>query len=499
MDAYTVLLVVIPLLTAPVTAMIANRHVAWTISLLTTATVTVIAYVLFREVSSGTVIHYELGGWKPPWGIEYVIDALNALVALIVGIIATLTLLYGKKMAEREIHDSQLHLFYAAFQLVMLGLLGMALTGDIFNLFVFLEISSLSSYAIIAMGQKRQALVASFNYLIAGTLGATFFLLGIGFLYAASGTLNMADIATHFSQFESMTLVLTALLFILIGLALKAAAFPLHSWLPDAYTQAPTMVTVFIASTSTKVAVYVLLRCLYHVFPQDYWGDTLLPDFLLLSGCLGMLYGSYKAIRQISIKRLLAYSSVAQLGYMVVGIGLNNDAGLTGTVLHIFNHAITKAALFMAAGMIYYRLHTTNLEHLRGAGKTMPWTLAAFALGGLSLIGVPGTAGFISKWYLVQGALAQQNYVVAAVILIASVMAILYVWKVIEVLAFDGKTKLHVHQVGSGKDIVPSMPGATVVCYVMVFACLYFGLYTQWPLEAATTAVTSLLETGGAR
>ncbi len=499
MEAYTVLLVVIPLISAPLTALIANRHVAWGLSLLVGAATFVIALMLLQDVITGRVIHYELGGWKPPWGIEYVIDALNALVAVIVTAFALLSVLFGRQSVEREVHDSQIHLFYAAFQLVLLGLLGMALTGDIFNLFVFLEISSLSSYALIAMGHKRQALVASFNYLIAGTLGATFFLLGIGFLYAASGTLNMADIASRFEQYDAMALVITALLFILIGLALKAAAFPLHSWLPDAYTQAPSMVTVFLASTSTKVAVYVLLRCLYHVFPQEYWSQLLLPSFLLLSGCLGMLYGSYKAIQQDSIKRLLAYSSVAQLGYMIVGIGLNNETGLTATVVHLFNHAITKGALFMAAGMVFYRMHTTSLKQLRGAGKTMPWTTGAFVIGGLSLIGVPGTAGFISKWYLLQAALENNNYLVVASLLIASIMAIMYVWKIIEALYFDGEEKLHVHQVPSGKDIVASMPLATLCCYLLVATCIYFGLYTDLPLDAAKTAAQSLFSGGPAR
>ncbi|WP_218355293.1 monovalent cation/H+ antiporter subunit D family protein [Alteromonas lipotrueiana] len=497
MEMLTVLLVVIPLISAPITAIIANRYVAWLITLVTCLALAGLSGVVLHHVISGEVIHYELGGWKPPWGIEYVIDSLNALVAVIVAFIALITVIYGSKSAEKEIHDSQIHLFYAAFQLVILGLLGMALTGDIFNLFVFLEISSLSSYALIAMGQKRQALVASFNYLMAGTLGATFFLLGIGFLYAASGTLNMADIALRFDQFSSMTLVITALLFILIGLALKAAVFPLHSWLPEAYTQAPTMVTVFLASTSTKVAIYVLIRTLYQVFPNTYWEEMLLPGFLLLSGCLGMLYGSYKAIRQVSIKRLLAYSSVAQLGYMVVGVGLNNEAGLIAAIVHMFNHAITKAALFMAAGLVLMRLHTTNLEKLRGAGKTMPWTTGAFALAGLSLIGVPGTAGFISKWYLVQAALEKGNYVVAGTILIASIMAIMYVWKIIETLYFEGPDKLTVHKVGSGKEIVPDLPVATFCCYVMVATCFYFGLYTDIPLEAANTAVEVLFSTGG--
>lgn len=498
-DQYTVLLVVIPLVSAPLTAMIANRHVAWILSLLVGISTTVIAVLLLLDVSGGRVIHYELGGWKPPWGIEYVIDALNALVALIVTVMGLLSVVFGRLSVEREIHGSQIHLFYAAFQLALLGLLGMALTGDIFNLFVFLEISSLASYALIAMGHKRQALVASFNYLLAGTLGATFFLLGIGFLYAASGTLNMADIASRFGEFDAMALVITALLFILIGLALKAAAFPLHSWLPEAYTQAPSMVTVFLAATATKVAVYVLLRTLYHVFPPNYWQELLLPSFLVLSGCLGMLYGSYKAIQQFSIKRLLAYSSVAQLGYMVVGIGLNNEAGLTASIMHMFNHAVTKAALFMAAGMVFYRMHTTDMRQLRGAGKTMPWTTAALVIGGLSLIGVPGTAGFISKWYLVQAALQAGNYLVVASVLIASVMAILYVWKIIECLYFDGDEKLHFHQVSPGQPIVASMPLATISCYVITFACLYFGLYTQLPLEAAQTAVASLLSGGPAR
>ncbi|WP_100656789.1 monovalent cation/H+ antiporter subunit D family protein [Alteromonas flava] len=494
----TVLLVVLPLICAPITAMLRGKGVAWFLSFVLSLVCFGLSLWLLADVVGGKVLHYELGGWRPPWGIEYQIDALNALIAVIVTAMASLAMLYAPKSVEKEISEHVVPLFYATFQLCLLGLLGIALTGDIFNLFVFLEISSLSSYALIAMGKHRKALTAAFYYLVLGTMGATFFLIGVGMLYAASGSLNMADILARFGNYQEQQLVTTSLAFILVGVALKAAIFPLHSWLPSSYSQAPSVVSVFLAASATKVAIYVLIRCLFNVYPMEYWTTIVLPDLLVGLGCVGILYGSFRAFGQLDMKRLLAYSSVAQIGYMVVGIGLVNQTAMTASLLHLFNHAVMKAALFMVAGILLYRANTTYLKDLHGLGRDDPRTLLALAIAGLSLIGMPGTVGFISKWYLISGALEVGRWYVVLVVLAGSVLAILYVWKMIESLYFARAEKPHVHHVTPGTEDVAHTPASmSIALWLAVIACIYFGLDTDFSRHAAETAVKALFSQQG--
>jgi multicomponent Na+:H+ antiporter subunit D len=488
----TVLLVVLPLLCAPITAMLRGKGSAWFLSFVLSLVCLFLSLWLLADVVGGDVIHYELGGWQPPWGIEYRIDALNALIAVIVSAMASLAMLYAPKSVEKEIPEHVEPLFYAAFQLCLLGLLGIALTGDIFNLFVFLEVSSLSSYALIAMGKHRKALTASFYYLVLGTMGATFFLIGVGMLYAASGSLNMADILARFAEFEELQLVTTLLAFIVVGVALKAAVFPLHSWLPSSYSQAPSVVSVFLAASATKVAIYVLIRCLFNVYPMEYWTSIVLPDLLVGIGCVGILYGSFRAFGQLDMKRLLAYSSVAQIGYMMVGIGLINQTAMTATLLHLFNHALIKAALFMVAGILLYRANTTNLKDLRGLGRDMPWTLLAMAIAGLSLIGMPGTVGFISKWFLISGAIETGRWYVVLVVLASSIIAILYVWKMIEALYFGSSDKVRINVGQDNKGINQTPVSMVLAVWIAALSCVYFGLDSDLPRQAAETAVQAL-------
>lgn len=483
----SLLIVVLPLLAAPLVAILPSGRFAWGVSSVVAAATFVLAWMQLVNVSTGNIISYELGGWAPPWGIEYRIDAANALVALIVAGIAAITLPYALRSVEQEIPTRQQPLFYSAFMLCLTGLLGITQTGDIFNVFVFLEISSLSTYALISLGRKRQALTAAYQYLIMGTIGATFFLIGVGLLYAMTGTLNMNDLSQRIPDLVEHRTIQTAFAFIMVGFALKLALFPLHLWLPNAYTYAPSVITVFLASTATKVAVYVMLRVIFTVFGFSVIEDTPTDELFLLLCVAGILIMSFYAINQRDSKRLLAYSSVAQIGYMMLGIGFGSMLGVTATLVHLFNHALMKGALFMAIGAIVYRIGSSRIDDFAGLGKQMPWTFAAIIIGGLSLIGVPGTAGFISKWYLVLAAMEQQNWLIVAVILIGSLMAIVYVWKIIEALYFNTATE----QPHTAVKEAPLM--LLIPTWVLVLANIYFGLNTELTVGTAETAVKLLL------
>ena len=481
----SLLLVAIPLLAAPIAALLPQGKLPWAFTLLVSWICLALAGWQLWLVVDGSVISYELGGWEPPWGIEYRIDAVNAFVALIVAGIAAVTLPYALRSVEQEIPLQQTPLFYAAFLLCLDGLLGITLTGDIFNLFVFLEISSLSSYALISMGRKRQALTAAYQYLIMGTIGATFLLIGIGLIYAETGSLNMMDLSLRLpATFEYRT-IHTAFAFIVVGVGLKLAMFPLHLWLPNAYTYAPSVITVFLAATATKVAVYVMLRIVFMVFSDGFAQATPTNEMFMLLGVAGVLIASVYAVYQRDAKRLLAYSSVAQVGYMVLGIAFGSVLGVTASLVHMFNHALMKGALFMALGALVYRVGSSHIDKLHGLGRQMPWTFAAIFIGGLSLIGVPGTAGFISKWYLVLAALEQQAWLVAVVILVGSLIAVIYLWKLVEVLFFRPAEQ-------SDTTVKEAPLSLLIPMWILVAANVYFGLNTHLTVDVAQTAAKIL-------
>lgn len=481
----SLLLVVVPLIAAPVVAVLPRGRWPWAVAFMVATSCAVLAGIQLWGVVHDGVISYELGGWAPPWGIEYRIDAVNAFVALIVATIAAITLPYALLSSEQEIPDEKIPLFYSAMLLCLAGLLGITQTGDIFNVFVFLEISSLASYALISLGNKRQAFTAAYQYLIMGTIGATFYLIGVGLIYSQTGSLNMQDVAAILPGVLHLKTMETGFAFIMIGIALKLALFPLHLWLPNAYTYAPSVVTVFLAATATKVAVYLMLRILFTVFPSDFALGTPADELLIAAGITGIISASIYAIYQPNVKRLLAYSSVAQIGYMALGMGFASAAGITAALIHLFNHALMKGALFMAIGAIIYRIGACRMEQIHGLGKAMPWTFGAIVIGGLSLIGVPGTAGFVSKWYLMTAALEQAAWISAAVILFGSLLAVVYVGKLIEALYFKPVTD-------AGKLVTEAPMLLLVPTWALVLANLYFGLDTTLTVGVAEKAAAVL-------
>lgn len=481
-----VLIVVAPLLAAALIVVINNSKSAWLITLLTSLFCLYASINLLLIVQEVDVISYALGGWNAPLGIELRIDALSSLMLLILSISASLASLYALDSVEKEIPKGNQVLFYAAFLLVMAGLIGISITGDAFNIFVFLEISSLSTYALISMGKDRRALHASYQYLIMGTIGATFILIGIGFLYVMTGTLNINDLAQRLPAVADTSAMRAAFAFITIGVGIKAAMLPLHQWLPNAYAYSPSVVSTFLAATATKVAVYVMIRFELSLFGIEFsLLDMPFDKILMILGTLGIIGGSVYAIYQSNVKRMFAYSSIAQIGYILLAIGLATQPGFTAALLHIFNHALIKGTLFMALGLIFFRFASTELSVMSGMGKTMPFTMAALSIGGLSLIGVPGTAGFISKWYLVTALLDASLWPLALLILIASVLTLIYVGRVIEVAYFrpvpQGRTK---HKVPY------TMMGAL---WIFALSNIYFGLDTELSLGVSSLAVNQLL------
>lgn len=483
-----VLVVLAPLLGAPIVALMRGATWPWLLSTLISWFSLVCSLLLLSQVQAQGLVIYEMGGWEPPWGIEYRIDFANALLLVLITGLASVVLPYARLSVEKEISADKAPMFYAALLLLTLGLCGITATGDAFNVFVFLEISSLATYTLIAMGRDRRALTASFSYLIMGTIGATFYLIGIGFLYVMTGTLNMADLAERLPAINESSTVRTAFAFIVTGICLKLALFPLHLWLPNAYTYSPSAVTALLGATATKVAVYVLVRFVFTVFGVDFsFGMEPLAEVLVPLAVIGLLSASSVSITQPNIKRMLAYSSVAQIGYIVLGLAMGTALGLTASLLHVFNHGLMKGALFMVLGAVAYRMGGTELSDMKGLAKTMPLTFWAFVFGGLSLIGVPLTVGFVSKWHLILAAVELGWWPIVVVILIGSMLAVVYVGRVVEAGFFgepEDKTKRE------------APAGLLIPIWVLIFANIYFGIDTRLTVDIAEAAAAQLMAGG---
>ena len=477
-----VLQVVIPLMAAPICVIIRQSTLSWIFATLVCFISFFISCLLFNHVQMEGTLSYAIGGWVAPWGIEYVIDKLTIYILLIVTGLASLIILGGRESLSYEIASDRLYLFYAAYLLNLTGLLGVIVTGDAFNVFVFIEIASLSSYAMISISRDRRSLYAAFKYLILGTIGASFILVAIGLLYVVTGTLNMADLYQRLPDVQNHRTLMIALVFFTVGIGLKAAVFPLHLWLPDAYTYSPSMVSTFLAGTTTKVFLYVLIRFIFSIFGYEYVINQATLNYLLMfMACGAILYGSVQAIRQDSIKRLLAYSSIAQIGYMVLGISIATESGLSAGLIHIFNHAIIKVSLFLTISTIIYHTGTDSIKQLAGLAKTMPVVMAMFLISGLSLIGVPLTTGFISKWYLIKAAFNAGYWPLVILVVFSSMLAVIYIWKIIEAAYFktaeSGGFKI------IEKQATPYL--LYIILAIFVFANIYFGLETSFSVDVA--------------
>lgn len=483
-----VLQVIVPLMSAPIAVLARRASTAFFLVTAATWCAFGIAIALWLQVDAEGVLSYAIGSWPAPLGIEYRVDRFQSFVLLLITGVAAVVLPYSWRSIAAEIPADKHYLFYAMFVLCLAGLLGITVTGDAFNAFVFLEISSLSSYVLIAMGRDRRSLVAAYQYLIMGTIGATFFVIGVGLLYLMTGTLNLADLQQRIAEVNDTRPVATALAFITVGLSLKLALFPLHQWLPNAYGHAPSVVSAFLAASATKVSIYLLVRFHYTVFGEGFVFDTLALSAILLPLSLAAMFGaSALAIVQSDFKKVLAYSSLAQIGYITLGLSFHSAAGLTASIVHLFNHAITKAGLFLLIGCAVFTLGGSAMVRLQGMGRSMPLTSFGIVIGGLSLIGVPGTAGFVSKWYLIRAALEQELWWLVFAVVSSSLLAVVYVWRFVEA-AYLRPPVTNV----TGKFEAPW--SLLVPAWVLVAATVWFGIDTTVTLDTAASAALALME-----
>jgi multicomponent Na+:H+ antiporter subunit D len=481
--------VVIPLLGALLAALLRSGRLAFLLALAVSWIMPLIAGAMLWQVLSSGPISYHLGGWEPPWGIEYRVDLLSAFVLVLLSTVGAVIMPFAGRSVAFEVEEGRQAWFYCMYLICLTGLLGITITGDAFNAFVFLEISSLSTYVLIALGRDRRALLSAFQYLIMGTIGATFYVVGVGLLYLLTGSLNMVDIAARLGPTwtSDARAVVAALAFVTVGVSLKLALFPLHVWLPNAYAYAPSWVTAFLSATATKVAIYLLIRYFFSIFGVAIDLHALpMTEIIVALSLAAMFVASLIAVFETNLKRMLAFSSVAQIGYITLGIGLANQAGMTGGLVHVVNHALMKAALFLAVGGIFYRARSVLIDDLAGIGRKMPLTMAAFTIAGFGLVGTPGTVGFISKWYLAVGAFDKGWWILVVLIVASSLIALVYIGRVAEVAWLREPSP----QLAQASDPPPSM---LVPLIVLAAATVYFGIDTTWTAGIAGSAVSVLL------
>ncbi|WP_429884841.1 complex I subunit 5 family protein [Geoalkalibacter halelectricus] len=450
-----------PLLMAVVVNLLGGRRAALIppLAMVSLGISTLCAAFLLPRVLRDGPLSYTMGGWEPPWGIELIVDPLSALMLLLVSAVALVATWSAGASVAKDMPGREHH-FFALYLILISGLLALTMTGDTFNLYVMLEITAITTYGLIAMGRERAPL-ASFNYIIMGTIGACFLLLGTGYLYILTGSLNMVDIGRILPELYGGAAVATAFAFLMVGIWIKTAFFPLHSWLPNAYTYAPSGTSVLIAPLMTKVSVYLMIRLIYTVYSPEYAFvlHPAVPHLIVWAAAIGIFIASSLALAQVEFKKMLTYIVVAEVGYMVGAVWLINEQALTGAVLHIVNDALMTLCLFLVASAVVYQQGSCRFEDFRGLYRRMPWTMAAFTVGAFSMIGIPPTAGFFSKWYLILGGIEAGQYLYVAALVFSSLVNAILFFRIIEIAFFDGADQA---LDANGRVIRAEAPGALV-------------------------------------
>jgi multicomponent Na+:H+ antiporter subunit D len=429
-------------------------------------------------------IVYELGGWSPPWGINLSIDGLNLLVALIIISVGSLVAIYSVVGMER---DKGLDKYYILLLLVIVGCMGVALTGDIFNLYVFFEIMSISSYALVAFRRNWDSVEAGIKYMIIGSLGTAFILLSVALMYGLVGSLNIADLTGKMAiirEIQPLPMIVPLMLTLFIaGFGIKIAMVPMHAWLPDAYQAAPSAIGALLSGATTTVGLYAMLRISYALF-----GAVAIGTMFIILGLITMVVGGLMALVQRDLKRLLAYSCISQMGYVLLGVGFATAAGIQGGLFHLLNNAIYKVLLFMCAGAIIYRVGTSNMDKLGGLGKNMPITATLFAIGALAISGMPPLNGFASKWTIyVAGIEAGQaiTYASTAIAVIMSALTLAYFLKAIN-LMFLGQRPAHLREVKEAPTLM------LFPMLMLAVLCVVFGILPSLGINIVGPAQSAL-------
>ncbi len=446
----------------------AGGVVAWVCSLL----------LLAANLESGVQI-YRVGGWPPPYGIILVADKLSALFAAMATTVVAAGLLYALGCKDKCVSYPA---FMPLFMTMGVGLNGALYTGDIFTLFVFIELMVVSSVSLVAVSDNRLGLEAAIKYLFISAMGTLFLLLAIGSIYTTFGTLTIADIAQKLASGERPLLAEAAAVMLTCAFLLKSAIFPFHFWQPDFHTTAPTPVHAVLSSVVVKVGIYGLIRMITTLFIAE---AAIIQELLIVLGVIGIFFGSLGALRTYDAKRMLAYSTFGQIGFILVAIGWGTPLALIGALVYAVNHSFIKSALLMLTGVVSSRTvgKTATKREIGGVGKGMVLTSVLYLLGGMALAGIPPLNGFISKVALVQGGIEAQGWLPLGLAVAAGLITLQYMigtWSLLFQQPPDEKVKTK-----------PS-GDAQLAPLFLIGLCVFFGLYATPLIEIATRTVSDL-------
>jgi multicomponent Na+:H+ antiporter subunit D len=432
-DILLPLLIAVPIFAAvaPVVLSVRTTEIGWYIAAIATAIELGLATIVLSTVYGGERLVHAVGGYPAPYGIELVVDGFSAPVVALIAVVSLGVVAFARTGGPRR------NSFYSAYLLLVGGLMGVSITGDLFNMFVFLEITGLGTYALVASDRSDRSAIAALKYLILGTMGASLFLIGVGYAFIMTGTLNMADLSARLAGTYTSRPVLASFGFIVVGLGLKAAIFPLHTWQPDAYTYASDTVTTFVSALVSTVAAYALGRVIFTVFTVSFFDAVPLARWAVLTfATVSILAGGVLAVVQTEIKRMFAYSSVSQFGLVLAAFALATPDSVLGGVIHLVGHGLMKGGLFAAAAILAASHGARTVDDYARLGYRSPVTAGVMAVLGIALVGVPPSIGFLGKWYIAVGAVRAGVWPVAVVVFFSTLLTLAYVARLLERLYF---------------------------------------------------------------
>ena len=432
-DVVLPLLIAVPILAAvaPLLLSLRTSETGWYVAAVATAIEAGLAAVVLSAVYDGARLVHAVGGYPAPYGIELVGDGLSAPVVALIAVVSVGVVAFAYTGGPRR------NSFYSAFLLLVGGLMGVSVTGDLFNMFVFLEITGLATYALVAADRSDRSAVAALKYLILGTMGASFFIIGVGYAFISTGTLNMVDLSSRLAGQYTARPVLASFAFIVVGLGLKAALFPLHTWQPDAYTYASDTVTTFISALVSTVAAYAIARVILTVFTVAFFEAAPLARWAVLTfATVSILAGGLLAVVQSEVKRMFAYSSVSQFGLVIAAFALATPDSVLGGVVHLVGHGLMKGGLFAAAAILAATHSARTVDDYARLGYRSPVVAGVVAVLGLALVGIPPSIGFLGKYYIAVGAVRAGAWPVALVVFLSTLLTLAYVARLLERLYF---------------------------------------------------------------
>ena len=453
------LFIIIPLLAAFIITLIAGKKDDWAIiiSIIAVVSLLILSVYAFFGLNTQTLT-YSMSNWEIPYGISLVLDAFASFMLLLVSIISFTSLLFSIQYIR---HLSMDWKYYSLFMLLISGMNGVLLTGDLFNLFVFMEIAIIAAFALVAYGSKAEEFEAAFKYAVMGAVSSTIILIGIAVTYSATSTLTLARIAEVLPQKNPVILLWIGSLF-MAGFGLKAAAMPFHAWLPDAHSSAPAPISAMLSGVLIKtLGIYVLIRIFFNVLETP---AIFMKTFLVLGG-VSIIIGVFLAIAQWDMKRLLAYHSISQIGYILLGIGLATPLGIIGAIYHLFNHALFKSLLFYNAGSVELAVGTRDLKRMGKLSRILPVTSGTSMIASLSIAGIPPFNGFFSKLVIIIAAVQAGQPFFAFLAVVGSILTLASFMKV-QRYGFRGEKEIQKVKTHLGLSMKLAMITLAVLCII---------------------------------